>query len=180
MPDGRIRSNPIWPIGLGAGLIVLGLICVYRVFLIPSDNVLLIGVLMLVAGVAEGLQAVFGRQWNDFVSELAPALLYVVVGVMILASPLSGTFVLTLIMAAAFITGVVYRIASSWREERMTGWHMLIVASVVSLLVWLVLLWTWPASARWVLGSVAAAGLFLTGYNWVKRGLAAREAHESM
>jgi len=54
MPDGRIRSNPIWPIGLGAGLIVLGLICVYRVFLIPADNVLLIGVLMLSFPVAQG------------------------------------------------------------------------------------------------------------------------------
>ena len=179
MPDGRIRSNPIWPIGLGAGLIVLGLICVYRVFLIPSDNVLLIGVLMLVAGVAEGLQrysagsgrlrqrtragaALRRRRRHD---PRKPAIRH------LRADPDHGR-------------GVHHRrrlpVASSWREERMTGWHMLIVASVVSLLVWLVLLWTWPASARWVLGSVAAAGLFLTGYNWVKRGLAAREAHESI
>lgn len=175
--DGR---NPWWPIGLGAALVILGLVCAWRVFFVPSENMMLVGVLMLVAGFAEGLEAVFGRAWREFMTDLAPALLYVIVGVMILASPISGTFILTLIMAAAFITGVVYRLTASFRAERMSGWTMLAVAGVVTLLVWLILLWTWPASARWVLGSVAAAGLLVSGYGWIRRGIAAREAHEAL
>ncbi|MCP8938966.1 DUF308 domain-containing protein [Alsobacter sp. SYSU M60028] len=180
MADGMAERNPWWPMGLGATLIVLALVCVWRAFLSPADNMVLIGVLMLVAGGAEGLHAVFGREWRDFVTDLAPGLLYVLVGGTILASPLSGAFVLTLVMAAAFVTGVVWRIAVSLRDERPGGWTMLAVAAVVTLVVWGLLVWAWPASARWVLGAVAAAGLLVAGIGWIRRGMAARAEHETL
>jgi uncharacterized membrane protein HdeD (DUF308 family) len=167
-------------LGLGAVLIVLGLLCIWKVFSGNIDNQIIIGVFMLVAGIAEGIHAVFGRAWRDFASDLTPALLYVLSGGIIVGSPLTGYFLLTLVVAAAIITGVIYRMATLWFAQRMRGWHLLGVAIAVTILVWLVLLWAWPAAGFWILGSIAAAGLLATGISWVRRGLAARSSHEAI
>ncbi|MHB2169416.1 HdeD family acid-resistance protein [Alsobacter sp. R-9] len=173
-------TNWQWPLGLGALLIVLAATCFYKVLFGGSDNPILIGLFMIVGGVAEGLLAVFGRAWREFVSDLAPALLYVIVGVVIVAEPLTGSFWLTLVLTAAFVTGAVFRIAAWFRDRPLHGWSMLGVAAAVSALVWLVLVWTWPRSGIWVLGSVAGVGLAVTGWWWIRRGLDARAAHEEL
>lgn len=169
-----------WPFGLGAALIVLALVCFYRAYFSVVENPMLIGLFMLIGGVAEGILAIFGRAWADFVRDLAPALLYVIVGMVILANPVTGSFALTLILAAAFITGAVYRIAAWFRDRPLRGWSMLAVAVGVSLAVWLVLLWTWPRSGIWVLGTVAGMGLAVTGSSWLGRGWRARADNEAL
>ena len=168
----------MWPFGLGAVLVGLGILCFYRVFFGNDPNQMIVGVFMLVGGAAEGLHAIFGRAWRDFIADLAPALLYVLSGMIIVSSPLTGSFVLTLVLAAAVVTGVVYRLVASWRERPLSGWQTLGAAVIISSLVWLFLLWTWPTSGLWVLGSVAGIGLVVTGISWVRRGLEARRLHE--
>lgn len=172
------RSSGLWPFAVGTGLVVLAAVCVYKVFFGTADNVILVGFFMLVGGVAEGVHAVFGRAWRDFVADLAPALLYVLSGMTIVADPQTGSFVLTLVLAAALVTGAIYRLVASWRTRPLTGWQTLGAAIIVSICAWLVLLWTWPTSVLWVLGSVAGVGLAATGYAWIQRGLAARRADE--
>lgn len=167
-----------WPLGLGAVLFALGVMCFYRVYFGTDLNQMLIGVFMLIGGAAEGLHAIFGRAWRDFITDLAPALLYVLSGLIIVSSPITGTFVLTLVLTAALATGAVYRLVASWRERPLSAWQTLAAAFVVSVAVWLFLLWTWPTSGLWVLGSVAGVGLFVTAYSWVQRGLEARRLHE--
>lgn len=172
------RSSGLWPFAMGAALLVLAALCFGKVLFGNSGNVMLVGVFMLVGGIAEGIHAIFGRAWRDFVADLAPALLYVLSGMTILADPQTGSFVLTLILAAALVTGAIYRLVASWRGRPLGGWQTLGAAVIVSICAWLVLLWTWPTSVLWVLGSVAGIGLAVTGIAWIQRGLAARRAHE--
>lgn len=169
-----------WPFGLGAALVALAILCFYRSYFNVVDNPTLIGLFMLIGGVAEGILAVFGRVWTEFVKELAPALLYVIVGMVVIADPLAGSFWLTLVLAAAFITGAVYRATAWLRDRPLRGWTMLAVAAGVTAVVWLWLVWSWPRSGIWVLGTVAGVGLAITGWSWIQRGWAARAAHEDL
>lgn len=171
-------SPSTWPFLVGIGLIGLGLACFYKVFAITSQNPMLIGVFMLVGGIAEGVHAIFGRAWRDFITDLAPALLYVLCGFIILGSPEAGSFVLSLILTAALVTGAVYRLVASWRQKPLSGWQTLGAAVVITLLVWLFQLWTWDSKGLWVLGTVAGIGLIVTGISWIRRGAAARQARE--
>lgn len=171
---------PLWPYGVGVGLLLLGLICFYKIYFSTAENHFIVGIFMLVAGFAEGIHAVFGRAWRDFMIDLAPALLYVLCGLIVLADPLTGSFVLTLILTAAVVTGAVYRIVASWRDRPLTGWQTLGVALVITVAVWLFLLWSWPRSGMWVLGSVAGIGLLVSGVSWIGRGMEARRAHERL
>jgi len=179
-PPDPPRTDWVWPLGLGAALLVLAATCGYKVLFGGSDNPILIGLFMIAGGLAEGVLAVFGRAWREFINDLAPALLYVIVGVVIVAEPLTGSFWLTLVLTAAFVTGAVFRLAAWFRNRPLHGWSMLAVAAAVSGLAWLFLVWTWPRSGIWVLGSVAGIGLVITGWSWIRRGLDARAAHEQL
>ncbi len=179
-PPAPRRSDWIWPMGLGGLLLVLAFTCFYKVLFGGSDNPILIGLFMIVGGLAEGILAVFGRAWREFVNDLAPALLYVIVGVVIVAEPLTGSFWLTLVLTAAFVTGVLFRAMAWFRDRPLHGLSMLAVAAATSLVVWLFLVWTWPRSGIWVLGTVAGVGLVITGWSWIRRGLDARAANEDL
>lgn len=172
------RGTAAWPYGVGIVLLILAGTCFYKIYFSSLENQMLIGVFMLVGGLAEGIHAIFGRVWRDFITDLAPALLYVLSGMIILADPLTGSFALTLILSAALVTGAVYRLVASWRDRPLTGWQTLAAAVVITVVAWLVLLWTWPRSGLWVLGTVAGIGLVVTGLSWIQRGWNAREAHE--
>jgi uncharacterized membrane protein HdeD (DUF308 family) len=167
-----------WPYILGAVLIALGLLAFVQAYRGGGNNPLLFGILLLTAGISEGVHAIFDRSWTEFVSELTPSLLFVIGGIVILADPLTGSFMLTLLISAALVTGTAFRISSAFRERPLRGWQMLVVAAVVSVLVWLLLLLTWPASGGWVLGTIAGIVLGWTGIEWIRRGYRARTARE--
>ena len=169
-------ASPVWPFVTGAVLIGLGLLCAWRVFVGPGENPFLVGILLMVGGCSEGLHAFLDRSWRQFVTELAPALLFVVAGMVVVTDPQTGSCALTLIVAAALVTGAVYRLVSAFRDQPLGSLATLGVAAGVSVAAWVVLLWTWPRSGFIVLGSVAAAVLLFTGAAWIRLGLAQRKA----
>ncbi|MFZ4533962.1 MAG: HdeD family acid-resistance protein [Alsobacter sp.] len=165
-----------WPFVTGAVLVGLGLLCAWRVFVGPGENPFLVGILLVVGGLSEGLHAILDRSWRQFATELAPALRFVIAGRVVVTDPQTGSFALTLIVAAALVTGAVYRLVSAFRDQPLGSFATLGVAAGVSVAAWMVLLWTWPRSGFIVLGSVAAAVLLFTGAAWIRLGMAQREA----
>jgi len=163
-----------WPLALGLVLVALGFSAFYKIWTGADQNQIMIGVLMVIGGVAQGFYAVFGRQWRNFLAEMAPAILYLLGGMIIIADPLTGSFVLTLLLATTLVVGAVYRIALSFREGSMKGWQIAALALGISATLWLWLLWAWPKSGLWVLGTIVGVELVASGFAWIQRGIAER------
>lgn len=164
-----------WPLALGVVLVALGVSAFYKVWTGADQNQIMIGVLMLIGGIAQGFYAVFGRKWRNFLAEMAPAILYLLGGMIIIADPLTGSFVLTLLLATTLVVGAVYRIALSFREGAMKGWQIAALAFGISAALWLWLLWAWPKSGLWVLGSIVGVELIASGIAWIQRGITERK-----
>lgn len=167
-PPPAPAAQPWWPIVLGVFLILLGIYALMQAYRGQGNNPQLFGILLLVAGASEGIHAMFDRSWSNFMTELAPALLFVISGIVILLDPMAGSFMLTLLIAAAVATGAVVRIASSLSRSPLNGWTLVLLAGGVSLALSLLLLVTWPASGGWVLGTVAGGTLLWTGFEWIR------------
>ena len=164
-----------WPLALGVVLVALGVSAFYKVWTGADQNQIMIGVLMLIGGIAQGFYAVFGRKWRNFLAEMAPAILYLLGGMIIIADPLTGSFVLTLLLATTLVVGAVYRIALSFREGTMKGWQIAALAFGISAALWLWLLWAWPKSGLWVLGTIVGVELIASGIAWIQRGITERK-----
>jgi LPXTG-motif cell wall-anchored protein len=163
-----------WPLLIGLVLIGLGIACFYKVINSQDQDHMLIGVLMIVAGLAQGAHAVMGMRWSHFIDDFAPSILFLLGGVIVLSDPLTGSFVLTLLLAAALVLTSLFRLASAWRGQAPGGWRIWAVAGAVSVALWLWLLWTWPRSGVWVLGTVVGLDLLASGIAWLQRAWAAR------
>lgn len=163
-----------WPLAIGLVLVGLSIAAFAKVLNSADQNHMLIGVLMLIAGLAQGAHAMMDMRWSNFTSDFAPSILFLLGGLIVISDPLTGSFVLTLLLAAALVLTSLFRLTSAWRGEALGGWQLLAIAGAVSVALWLWLLWTWPRSGVWVLGTIVGLDLLASGVSWLQRAWAAR------
>jgi uncharacterized membrane protein HdeD (DUF308 family) len=89
----------------------------------------------------------------------------VIVGLMLIEYPLVGALTITLLLAALFVFGGLFRFVSAlWLQFPHYGWIAL--GGVVSVVLG-VLLWTqWPVSALWFIGFVVGLNFVFAGFSW--------------
>ena len=71
-----------------------------------------VGCLMLVGGVLQTIHAIAMRNWSGFFIDLLGGVLYMVVGLVIVAHPGATAIALTLIIAVLFMLGGIFRIVT--------------------------------------------------------------------
>src|SRR4051812_32567084 len=100
-----LRGNWFWFVLLGVALIVLGTVALGSVVITSLAAATAIGLLLLLAGVAECLAASWCRGWSGFFLKLLSGVLSVVVGLLFLRSPVNALTSLTLLVACFLMAG---------------------------------------------------------------------------
>jgi len=169
-----------WFLGLGVVLAVLGAIAVVAAFAATLATVFLFGVLLLIAGMFQAVQAFLAARWKGFFWHLLLGLLYALLGAILLADPVEGAIGLTLLLAAFFVVGGVLRIvlAVQRRGQVQTGWFLFggILDLLLGLLIWI----GWPATGMWVIGLFLGIELLFAGLSLIMVGLAMPRSGEVM
>ena len=89
--------------------------------------------------------------------------------------PLQSMEVLSLFMAAFFIVAGVFRVVVAL-AERFPKWGWALLNGVVTLLVGIIILESYPISALWAIGVLVGVELLFNGWTWVMLSLALRDA----
>ena len=171
----RVTLRRAWWLFLAVGLvsIVVGLLALSSAFVATLASVVVFGVLLLVAGVAEVVHAVLVRNWRGFALHLLAAALYLVVGLFMLEDPVRAAAVLTLLIAAGFFVGGLLRVIFAL-VERFPAWPWVVLNGVIDLVLG-VLIWRgWPESSLWVIGLFLGIDLLFHGWSWVILALTVR------
>src|SRR5215469_2091875 len=122
----EIRRNWGWFLVLGIALVVLGFIALGAVWLSTIASVLMFGWLLVFDGFFEIFTSFRARHSSGFLLNLCVGVLFAVGGVMIIGNPLASAAVLTLVLAALFLAGGLFRIISASRlQYRSWGWAVL-------------------------------------------------------
>jgi uncharacterized membrane protein HdeD (DUF308 family) len=172
-----IRKNWGWLLALGIVQIAAGLLGVGFAFTATLASVIAIGILLLIAAGAQTAAAIWARDWSAFFLFLLLGVLYAVVGFVTLMHPVVAAESLTLMLAAAFLVGGVYRIVVAL-VGRFASWGWVLLNGVVTVLLGIAILQQWPASGLWVLGMFVGIDLIVNGATWsvlavgVRNGLA--------
>jgi uncharacterized membrane protein HdeD (DUF308 family) len=88
--------------------------------------------------------------------------------------PVEPTRGLTLMIAAVFLIGGLFRIVYSLGAGRFPGWSWVLSNGIVTLFMGILIWVGWPASAVWVVGLFVGIDLFFAGGAWVFLALALR------
>ena len=104
-------------VALGTVYVLVGLIALYSVVMATVASVFVVGVLMLIAGVAGAVDAFQVGSWGDFLLSIALGLLYVLAGFVTFENPLLAAALLTLALGAALVASGIMRIVSFFQHE---------------------------------------------------------------
>lgn len=172
----EFRSKYGWFIALGVVLLALGVYALFNLFAATIASVFLIGVLMVIGGVARIVHAfqVEKKSWLAF--WLLSGVLYAVAGVLALANPVLGAAVFTLLLAASLIASGLVMIVASFTSKAGQGRWWILLSGVVTAIAGLILAAGWPLSGVWALGMILAIDLTFQGWALIAFGLALRSA----
>ncbi len=168
-----LRSNWLWFVILGIALVVLGTVAMGSAVIASLATAVIIGALILTAGVAETLGAFWCRGWSGFFFHLLSGVLSIVIGIMFLRAPVNALLALTLLVACFLLVGGIFKIVAAI-SYRFTTWGWPLLSGVIDVLLGIMIWQEWPASALWVIGLFVGINLVFRGFNWIGLGLSLR------
>ncbi|MBK9083516.1 MAG: DUF308 domain-containing protein [Rhizobiales bacterium] len=163
----RISSNWGWFAAYGALLIALGALALVYVVSATVATVLVNGVLMAVAGVAEIAFGLRAKTWGRFILMIFAGVLYLAAGVLVWMNPLLASAAMTLMLGVALLIagGVRFALAFQMPSDAPRAWVFL-GAAATTLLGALVLA-MWPGNSLVLLGTLLGVELILSGFGWI-------------
>jgi uncharacterized membrane protein HdeD (DUF308 family) len=162
------RRRTGWDVVLGALSVLAGLIVLGHVAVASVISVLFLGWMLSAAGIVLAIGGIVhwsrpGRWWTLVTGGVLLAL-----GIGFLRNPGAGLLVLTLLAGSLLFVGGIARIAASAQPDAPRG--MLIASGSISILLSLMILFQFPVSAVWFLGTVLGVELLIDGITTIAVG----------
>ena len=168
-----LRAKWGWIVALGVVFLIAGFIAVGSAVAATASAVMIIGIMMIMGGVAEIVAAFSVKGWGKFAVWMLLGLLYVGAGFIAIMNPFAAATILTLMLGAALVAGGVLRIFLAFSMKSAgKPWGWVVVSGLVTLLLGVMIIAQWPASSFFVLGIFLGIDLIFIGSGWVTRGLA--------
>lgn len=161
-------------LAVGVALMILGVAAVLFPVVATVAAELVIGAVLLLAGVFEIVAAFWRRGWPGFLWMLAGGALALIAGTLLLAFPLTGVLTLTLVVGVFFLAQGALRIAFAWRERRAAGRGWWLAGGILAVLLGALILVLWPEIAAWLLGVLVGVDLIVSGWRNLSMALGAR------
>ena len=171
-----LRGKWGWIVALGVVFLVAGVIALGSVVAATETAVLVVGIMMLMGGVAEIIAAFGVKSWGKFLFWLLLGVLYVAAGMIAIMNPLLAAAYLTLMLGFALVFGGVLRIFLAFQMKSAGGpWGWVVLSGLITLLLGAMIIAQWPASSLFVLGIFLGIDLIFIGAGWITMGLALKK-----
>ncbi len=160
-----------WLLACGIISIVAGMAAIAYSVIATLVSVIFFAWLMIFMGVLEFVYAIRHRERGHLALFLLEALLALVLGILLMQSPVRGAIVLTTLLAAYFFVSGIFRVgaALAWR---LPNWGWLLVSGILNVGLGIIVFAGWPATGLWVLGLFLGINLLFSGWARVILALA--------
>jgi len=155
-----------WFLAFGIALLALGIAAVVR-------SMLFFGWLLLLASGVEIAQAVLVGHWAGFFHHLLAAILFGIVGLILVTKPVISAEALTIFMASFFLIGGLFQLIASI-VVALPGWGWQAADGIITFILGALVLAQWPVSGLWVIGLFVGIDLIFYGAAWIALALRLR------
>lgn len=172
---GAIAENRGWFTVLGIVFVLAGTAALAFPVVSSIAVDVVVGVSMLVAGIASLILAFGVGSWGRFFLQIVAGVIYAVAGAALLVHPVHGAVALTLLAGFAFIVEGIVRCGFAIQIRPERGWGWMLFGSIVGVLVGIMLLIQLPISGLWALGVLAGINLLVTGWTFIMLAMVSSE-----
>jgi len=162
----------------GVVLLVLGATAVVLPPIATLAVTILFGWLFLVSGIVGLFTTFWMRHAPGFWWSLLSAVLGIIVGAVLLASPLVGAFSLTLVLIVFFIIEGAASImfALDHRRELSGQWGWMLMSGIIDLALAMMIFAGLPSTAAWAVGLLVGINMIFGGAAMIAMALHARKS----
>jgi uncharacterized membrane protein HdeD (DUF308 family) len=171
-----LRAKSGWIVALGVVYVLAGLIALGSVVFATVVTVFVVGVMMLISGVAEVFNAFQIKSWGKFLLWLLLGALYIVAGFITFENPLLAAAVLTLFLGITLVASGIMRIILGFSMKGGMPWVAVVISGLITLLLGGVILAHWPVSSLYILGIFLGIDLIIAGLCWIGIGFGLKRA----
>ncbi|KRQ96531.1 hypothetical protein CQ12_08680 [Bradyrhizobium jicamae] len=171
-----LRAKWGWIVALGVVYLIAGFIALGSVAMATVVSVFVVGIMMIVAGVAEVISAFQIKSWGKFLLWVLLGVLYIIGGFVTFQNPLLAAVLLTLILGASLVVSGIMRIVLAFSMKRETPWIWVVLSGVITLLLGLLILARWPVSSLYILGLFLGIDLIMAGASYIGLGFGLHRA----
>jgi uncharacterized membrane protein HdeD (DUF308 family) len=169
-----LRAKWGWIVALGIVYLLAGFVALGSVAMATVASVFVVGVMMIIAGVAEMFSAFQFKSWGKFLLWVLLGALYIIAGFVTFENPLLAAALLTLILGVSLVASGIMRIILAFSMKQETPWIWILLSGVITLLLGLLILAHWPVSSLYVLGLFLGIDLIMAGTGWIGLGFGLR------
>jgi uncharacterized membrane protein HdeD (DUF308 family) len=177
---GDLEKHWVWMMTLGILFVVLGTLGIGMALVLTVASVLIFGMLLILGG---GFQLIhawrYCKGWSGILSHVANALLYLVLGAIIVNDPLVASTLLTLIIGVALIMVGILRAISALQYRATPAWSWTLLAGITSILIGFMIMGSWPASGLWAIGLFIALELIMAGWSYILFALSVKKMNRN-
>ena len=166
-----LRAKWGWIVALGVVYVFAGFVALGSVVMATVASVLIVGVMMIVAGAAEIINAFQIKSWGKFLIWALLGVLYIVAGFVTFENPLFAAVLLTLMLGASLVASGVVRLFLAFNMRREMPWIWVAFSAVITLLLGVLILARWPINSVYILGLFLGIDLVMAGAGWIGLGL---------
>src|SRR5215468_10224298 len=159
-----------WFLAFGIVLVLIGFLAIARAVAATVVSMLFFGWLLVIAAGIEIVQAIMVGKWVGLYHHWLGAILFGVLGALIVWRPLVSAEIVTLLMGAFFLVAGLFQLITPFVVSLPEwGWHVL--NGVITLVLGILILAQWPVSALWVIGLFVGIELIFNGGAWIALAL---------
>ncbi len=146
-------------------LIILGVIAIALPFYATLSFELFIGWILVIGGIIQLYKSIQMIKLPGGPISLMGAIIYIVVGALMLIFPMTGILTLTLLIGIFFLLEGLMKIAFSFELKPTQNWGWLLFSGIIALIMSGIILFGWPATSLWVIGLLVGINLVFFGFS---------------
>ncbi len=158
-----IERHSTWYLVQGLLMLVVGIVALLYPVVSSVAVVLLLGWLLIISGVFQGITLISARHVPHFWLQLISVVLSLIVGVLFLTRPGEGLLSLTLLLVVFFMVGGISKIVMALTIRPFPNWSWVLVSGIIGILLAMILWSMLPIGAVWILGIMVGVQLICEG-----------------
>jgi len=158
----EVRRSWGWFLVFGILLMVLGGVCVGKAQTATTFSILALGWVLGISGVLWLVNSFLAFSWHGVFLYLLNAIIRVVTGYLLIRHPDAGAAGITMLLAALFIVGGLFRVSGA-SVIQFPRWGWMVFSGLVSVILGVYLLTIWPAASTFFIGLAIGIDLMFDG-----------------
>ncbi|NGX57423.1 MAG: hypothetical protein K940chlam3_00314 [Chlamydiae bacterium] len=160
-----IRENKPFFIFESILFIIMGIIAIAIPQIFTVGLTLLVGFLFIIGAVIQAARCFQISGAADIGSSAVSAVIYAVIGILILLHPTVGILSLTMLLAIIFFAQGLIQLYWGFTSQRLRRWGWWIFSGLISIALALIIWCEWPYSAAWFIGLLVGVNLIFYGFS---------------